>query len=310
MAPRAQAKLWKKQVYRLDKYPQRLAPEPVAGAEASADVAKVLGDCETLVARGELEVKLYFQRADCPVMRELSRLREIAFRAVSEGTGNSRDWDAFDAFYDHLLLWDTGRQQIAGAYRLVNTDGLAADKIYSTTLFNYSGSPEECLPRSAELGRSFLLPEYWRSYGLDLLWCGIGRWIQRNERRFLFGPVSMPGNFSRRAKSAIVRYFLHYFATEKPMGNARLPFEEARADLPDLSGDGHQDMLQLKQILKEEGVVLPPLFKKYAAVTLPGGTSFHAFNIDPDFCDSVDGLVVVDLEKMDPKFARRYLARG
>ncbi|WP_105103651.1 lysophospholipid acyltransferase family protein [Microbulbifer pacificus] len=308
MAPRAQAKLWKKQVYRLHKNPQGLAPEPIAGAEATADIAAVIGRCETLVAQGEFEVKLYRQQPDCPVMRELSRLREIAFRAVGEGTGNSRDWDAFDAWYDHLLLWDKDNQRLAGAYRLVSTDGLGADKIYSTTLFNYSGSPEECLPASAELGRSFLLPDYWRSRGLDLLWCGIGQWIRRNNRRYLFGPVSMPGNFSRRAKSAIVRYFLHHFATLQPMGNARLPFIEARADLPELSGDANGDMLQLKQILKEEGVVLPPLFKKYTAVTVPGGTSFHAFNIDPDFCDSVDGLVVVDLEKMDPKFAKRYLA--
>ena len=308
MAPRAQAKLWKKQVYRLHKNPQGLAPEPIATAEAPAEVAAVLANCETLVAQGEFEVKLYRQQSDCPVMRELSRLREIAFRAVGEGTGNSRDWDAFDAWYDHLLLWDRERQQLAGAYRLVSTDGLSADKIYSTTLFNYSRSPEECLPASAELGRSFLLPEYWRSRGLDLLWSGIGQWIQRNNRRYLFGPVSMPGNFSRRAKSAIVRYFLHHFATQQPMGNARLPFIEARTDLPELTGDATGDMLQLKQILKEEGVVLPPLFKKYTAVTTAGGTSFHAFNIDPDFCDSVDGLVVVDLEKMDAKFAKRYLA--
>ncbi|MBY6212719.1 lysophospholipid acyltransferase family protein [Microbulbifer agarilyticus] len=307
MTPRAQAKLWKKQVYRLHKKPEELAPEPIAGAEAPIDVAKGLASCDTLVAQGEFEVKLYRQQPDCPVMRELSRLREIAFRAVGEGTGNNRDWDAFDAWYDHLLLWDKERQQLAGAYRLVSTDGLAADEIYSTTLFNYSRSPEECLPGSAELGRSFLLPEYWRSRGLDLLWCGIGQWILRNNRRFLFGPVSMPGNFSRRAKSAIVRYFLHHFATERPMGNARLPFVEERADLPTLSGCANEDMLQLKHILKEEGVVLPPLFKKYTAVTTPGGTSFHAFNIDPDFCDSVDGLVVVDLEKMDSKFARRYL---
>ncbi|WP_078082998.1 lysophospholipid acyltransferase family protein [Microbulbifer mangrovi] len=307
MAPRAKAKLWKKQVYRLHKNPQGLAPEPIAGAEVASEVAAVLGECETLVAQSEFEVKLYRQKSDCPVMRELSRQREIAFRAVGEGTGNSRDWDAFDAWYDHLLLWDRERQKLAGAYRLVSTDGLTADKIYSTTLFNYSRSPEECLPASAELGRSFLMPEYWRSRGLDLLWCGIGQWILRNNRRYLFGPVSMPGNFSRRAKSAIVRYFLHHFATRQPMGNARLPFIEARADLPELSGDATDDMLQLKQVLKQEGVVLPPLFKKYTAVTTPGGTSFHAFNIDPDFCDSVDGLVVVDLEKMDPRFAKRYL---
>lgn len=307
MAPRAQAKLWKKQVYRLHKNPQRLAPEPVASAEASADVAAVLAQCETLVAQGEFEVKLYRRQQDCPVMRELSRLREIAFRAVGEGTGNARDWDAFDAYYEHLLLWDKERQQMAGAYRLVNTDALGADKIYSTTLFNYSSSPEQILPGSAELGRSFLLPEYWRSRGLDLLWGGIGQWILRNNRRYLFGPVSMPGNFSRRAKSAIVRYFLYHFSTDDPLGSARFPFVEARTDLAELSGDAHKDMVQLKKILKEEGVVLPPLFKKYTALTTPGGTSFHAFNIDPDFCDSVDGLVVVDLEKMDSKFAKRYL---
>ncbi|MFV8783577.1 lysophospholipid acyltransferase family protein [Microbulbifer sp. SA54] len=308
MTPRAQAKLWKKQVYRLHKNPRSLAPEPIASAEPVAEVAAIMESCEALVEQGDFSVKLYRQRADCPVMRELSRLREIAFRAVGEGTGNSRDWDAFDAYYDHLLLWDRDQQRIAGAYRLVKTDGLTADQIYSSTLFNYPRPPQQCLPGSAELGRSFLLPDYWRSRGLDLLWCGIGQWILRNKCRYLFGPVSMPGNFSRRAKSAIVRYFLHHFAANSPLGDARLPFVENGADLPELSGDAYQDMLQMKHILNEEGVVLPPLFKKYTAVTVPGGTSFHAFNVDPDFCDSVDGLVVVDLEKMDTKFARRYLA--
>jgi putative hemolysin len=273
-----------------------------------AEVARVIQGCATLTEQGELAVKLYRQQADCPVMRELSRAREIAFRAVGEGTGNSRDWDSFDIHYDHLVLWDRGRQKIAGAYRLVKTDGLAPEQIYSSTLFNYPRAPQQCLPNSAELGRSFLLPEYWRGRGLDLLWSGIGQWIAQNRVRYLFGPVSMPGHFSVRAKSAIVRYFLHHFATENPMGDARLPFVEAREDLPPLSGDADKDMLQLKQLLKEEAVVLPPLFKKYTAVTRPGGTSFHAFNVDPDFCDSVDGLVVVDLQQADAKFARRYLA--
>lgn len=117
----------------------------------------------------------------------------------------------------------------------------------------------------------------------------------------------MPGTYSVRAKSAIVRYFLRYFSADNPLGDARLPFAEVREDLPQLSGDADSDMAQLKQILKEEGVMLPPLFRKYTAVTKPGGTTFHAFNVDPDFCDSVDGLVVVDLAQVDPKFARRYL---
>lgn len=308
LTPRAQAALWRRYVYKLHKSPRPLGPEPVAAAEPVEEVERIMDDCETLVEQGRFSVKLYRWRADCPVMRELSRTREAAFRAVGEGTGRSRDWDLFDAHYDHLLLWDGEGRRIAGAYRLVKTDGLEPQQIYSATLFNYPRPPQQCLPDSAELGRSFLLPEYWRGRGLDLLWCGIGRWVLRNRVRFLFGPVSMPGTYPVRAKSAIVRYFLHHFAADTPLGDARLPFVETRADLPELSGDPDEDMAQLRQILEEEGVVLPPLFKKYVAVTRPGGTSFHAFNVDPDFCDSVDGLVVVDLEQVDPKFARRYLS--
>ncbi|USD20657.1 lysophospholipid acyltransferase family protein [Microbulbifer variabilis] len=308
LTPRAQAALWRKHVYKLHRSPAPLGPELIAAAESRGEVKKIIENCEALTSQGNFSVRLYRQRPDCPVMRELARTREVAFRAVGEGTGQSRDWDAFDAHYDHLLLWDHHCQQIVGAYRIAGTESLAENEIYSSTLFNYPSPPRYCLPGSAELGRSFLLPEYWRGKGLDLLWSAIGQWVLRNKVRYLFGPVSMPGTFSVRAKSAIVRYFSHYFAPQNPLGDARLPFLQAGAPLPDLSGDSIADMRQLKLVLREEGVVLPPLFKKYAALTKPGGTSFHAFNVDPDFCDSVDGLVVVDLDLADEKFARRYLS--
>ncbi|WHI45841.1 GNAT family N-acyltransferase [Microbulbifer sp. VAAF005] len=307
LTPRAKAALWRKHVYQLHRSPVPLGPELIVEAEPEEEVARVVESCVSLSESDNFSVRLYRQKADCPVMRELARVREIAFRAVGEGTGQSRDWDAFDAHYDHLLLWDTENRQIAGAYRIAATETLSADEVYSSTLFNYPQPPRQCLPESAELGRSFLLPDYWRGRGLDLLWSAIGQWVLRNKVRYLFGPVSMPGTFSVRAKSAIVRYFSHYFAPENSLGDARLPFPEAQSELPELLGNSVSDMRQLKQVLREEGVMLPPLFKKYASVTKPGGTSFHAFNIDPDFCDAVDGLVVVDLSKVDEKFARRYL---
>ncbi|WP_020412522.1 lysophospholipid acyltransferase family protein [Microbulbifer variabilis] len=308
LTPRAQAALWRKHVYKLQSSPAPLGPELIAPAESQTEVAHVIDNCEVLAEQGAFSVRLYRQRADCPVMRELARVREVAFRSVGEGTGQSRDWDCFDAHYDHLLLWDHEYQVIAGAYRIASTESLGESEIYSSTLFNYPLPPSQCLPGSAELGRSFLLPQYWRGRGLDLLWNAIGQWVLRSKVRYLFGPVSMPGTFSVRAKSAIVRYFSHYFSPENSLGDARLPFLQAGEPLPDLSGDSVLDMRQLKQVLREEGVVLPPLFKKYAALTKPGGTSFHAFNIDPEFCDSVDGLVVVDLHLVDEKFAKRYLA--
>ncbi len=68
---------------------------------------------------------IYLWRRDgmeeAPVLRELGRLREIAFRAVGEGSGKRRDTDAYDDDYWHLVLWDDAALEIVGAYRFIPT---------------------------------------------------------------------------------------------------------------------------------------------------------------------------------------------
>ena len=58
---------------------------------------------------------------DAPnVMREIGRLREIAFRAAGGGTGKSMDIDEFDTMekpYSQLIVWDPEAQEILGGYR-------------------------------------------------------------------------------------------------------------------------------------------------------------------------------------------------
>ena len=51
-------------------------------------------------------------------MREIGRLRELAFRRVGEGTGTRRDLDRFDAHYHHIVLWDEEALAVVGVYRL------------------------------------------------------------------------------------------------------------------------------------------------------------------------------------------------
>lgn len=58
---------------------------------------------------------------DAPLLRELGRLREIAFRAVGEGSGKRRDIDGYDDDYLHLILWDEEDLEIVGAYRFMPT---------------------------------------------------------------------------------------------------------------------------------------------------------------------------------------------
>ena len=60
------------------------------------------------------------------VMREIGRLREIAFREAGGGTGKSMDIDDFDTMdncYKQLIVWNPEAEEIIGGYRyLLGTD--------------------------------------------------------------------------------------------------------------------------------------------------------------------------------------------
>ena len=168
---------------------------------------------------------------EAPLLRELGRLREIAFRAVGEGSGRRRDLDAFDDDYHHLILWDPARLDIIGAYRFAPVAELLARKgvsgLYSHTLFGFE---ERLLPRleqAIELGRSFIQPAYWGQAGARLslvrhrrlsgplsplplpVWPGLDfRWLTACRTGSAGGllPPVVPGNASAgRVTSAVSR---------------------------------------------------------------------------------------------------------
>ena len=68
--------------------------------------------------------KVYFaSQAQAPaILHEITRLRELTFREMQEGSGLAVDTDEFDATYDHLFVWDTEAQTIVGGYRLGHAD--------------------------------------------------------------------------------------------------------------------------------------------------------------------------------------------
>ncbi len=140
-------------------------PEPLAAPMAPAQVARAVASASVLGQTGDgKQILLARCGADCPLLLELGRLRELTFRQVGEGTGRSRDLDAFDLRYEHIVIWDGAAQRVAGAYRIMRgaqalaRDGLAG--LYSAALFRYA---DDAIPRIAEgleLGRSFVVPDY------------------------------------------------------------------------------------------------------------------------------------------------------
>ncbi|MFT5757068.1 MAG: hypothetical protein ACI9LM_001793, partial [Alteromonadaceae bacterium] len=167
--------------------------------------------------------------------------------------------------------------------------------------------------RGLELGRSFVQPRYWGKRSLDYLWVGIGAFVAKNpEYRYLFGPVSISNTLPTAAKNLLINYYQHYFSSEQTLAKAKIPFllDDLEKDqlLSTFKGDDKdKDFTTMKHLLANLGVGVPTLYKQYSALCTDGGVSFSAFNIDPDFNDCVDGLVVVDLDKLLPKKRQRYI---
>src|SRR5688572_17948599 len=58
--------------------------------------------------------------------QELGRQRETTFRLAGESTGLPLDIDAYDDYYQQLIIWDSVAHKLVGGYRF--GDG---DKIYA-----------------------------------------------------------------------------------------------------------------------------------------------------------------------------------
>lgn len=248
---------------------------------------------------------------DSPVLEELARLREVAFRAVGEGTGRRCDRDCYDGWYEHVVLWDPARLEIAGAYRVARCANVLAARgiegLYTSTLFELGDAVAARLPQAMELGRSFVQPSYWGTRALDELWLGIGMHLAASPAvRYLFGPVSISAALPRAARELLVAYYASFHG-EPGAAAARTPFAYDGAPR-DFGGLDAADAMKLvKENLRTLGAQVPTLYRQYVELCEPGGAKFLAFGVDAAFSHSVDGLVWIDLDRLKPRKRARWL---
>ena len=288
--------------------------EEIAQPETPRALARevlALGARHTLFAAGDYVV-LVAQREHIPqVMNEIGRLRELSFRAVGEGTGKARDIDAYDDWYLQLFVWHRAEQQVLGAYRLCMTDVVRQRQgdagLYTQSLFSYGASFLDELGPAVEMGRSFVRLEL-QGAGrvLALLWRGIAHLLAARPRyRTLFGPVSVSSTYSEASRELI--------ATQLCSGEFRHPLigqvQPKRPCRP--AAEGAAPELDLRALSRKIGQLepdqkgLPILVKEYIKL----GGQFLAFSVDPDFQDAMDGFVVVNLDRTNPKLLALYMGQ-
>lgn len=257
------------------------------------------------------------RRRELPkVVEEIGRLREIAFRAVGEGSGKRLDLDRFDDQYLHLFLWDRKRREVLGAYRLGPTDEIlptqGVEGLYTHTLFDYGADLMRQLGPALELGRSFVRPEYQRHpASLMLLWKGIGRFLARNPRyRMMFGPVSISNAYQSMSRRLLIAFLS---AAPRLSGLGRLirprnpvsfspvtDFNEAK--LRRVAADLDEVDALVREIEANQRTV-PVLLRQYLKLN----AKLLGFNIDPDFHECLDGLMLADLLDVDRRIMNQYM---
>lgn len=318
------AKLLRRHLYRMakGKKPLFVTEQTIAHPQERRIIKRELQQAELLGETADnKKIYLFDYHPDSAVMHEIGRLRELTFRQVGEGTGKKRDLDRYDRDYRHLILWDEQELEIAGAYRLGEVSRIQSQTgsrgIYSQELFDYNKDKmQPFFEQGIELGRSFVSPKYWGRRSLDYLWYGIGAYLKRYpDIRYLFGPVSLSNSYPDFAKALIVAYYQHYFADADQLAKARVPYQPGeslqRQVWQTMTGeDADEDFSLIREQLTHMNVMVPTLYKQYADVCEQGGVRFIDFNVDADFGHCIDGLVMVDLDRLKPNKRKRYLGEA
>lgn len=264
------------------------------------------------------------RKKDAPnVLKEIGRLREITFRDVGEGSGKACDLDEFDENYFQLVLWDKEKSQIAGGYRIGKIDELfdknGADGIYLNSIFRIKERLlEDISDYSLELGRSYVVKEYQRSYQpLLMLWTGIAQFVVQEDNKkykYLIGPVSISSELQDTSKTLIVA-FLEQNNLAQNLQDLAKPKHKFHGDSQandyfkkynhTFAVEGMREINDAVTELEKGKGGIPILFKHY----LKMGARMLAFNVDPDFSNVLDCLMVTDLTQTDRHLLTKYMGK-
>ena len=256
--------------------------------------------------------------ADAPdLMRELYRLREVTFRAVGEGTGKALDTDPYDDYYRHLVLWNIPNGDLVGAYRVGYGPDIIASHggisgFYTSTLVDFGPNAEPILSHSLELGRSFVQEKYQREVlPLKLLLAGLCVATTKDPQvDRCVGLVTMSASLPDFYKSLTVHFLKRDFLMEEAdrFATPTTPFRPGflRVDPDQLLQVPEHDIDAFDRILgavSDGKYRLPVLFRKYFSC----GARVSCVNVDPDFSDCVDAMIVLRLADFPPASIKSFI---
>ena len=260
------------------------------------------------------------------VIREIGRLREIAFRDGGGGTGEELDIDKFDTDpaygYRQLVLWDPEVEEIIGGYRFALCDEVVFDRfgqphLTSSHMFEFSNKfLKEYLPHTIELGRSFVSVEYQASkngaksiYALDNLFDGLGALMQLTSGRmkYFFGKMTIYPDYPQKAREMIQVFLKKYFGDKRHLVNLRIPVKVTtkRYDRMFNGNDFKENYKILNTEVRKLGVNIPPLVNSY--MNLSPSMVYLGTGINDEFANIYDSGILIAFDELYPEKKKRHV---
>lgn len=222
------------------------------------------------------------------VLKEIGRLRELAFREAGGGTGKALDLDEFDLCnncYKQLIVWNPDAQEIIGGYRYLfggdwTFDNNGQPKLATSHMFHFSDKfLKEYMPYTVELGRSFVSLEYQNVrlnaksiFALDNLWDGLGALTVINPNvKYFFGKMTMYPSYIRLGRDMILFFLKKYFDDKENLIVPTKPLNiETDQRIFENLFNGKtfkEDYKILNSQIRKMGYNIPPLINSYMGLS-------------------------------------------
>jgi putative hemolysin len=242
--------------------------------------------------------------AETPAEREgAQRLRyrvfveEMGARATPEEAAVRREWDEFDADFDHLILLSLDPaiadplDRVVGVYRLMRGEVAQAGRgFYGASEYDLSAiarSGRACV----ELGRSCVAPQHRGGPAMHLLWNGLASYVLERGIELLFGVASFHGTDPAPLAEALSYLHHEHLAPPDLRVRARAPHYLDMNLMP-------REAVDAPRALQ----AIPPLIKAYLRL---GGFVGEGAWVDHDF-NTIDVCVVMDTARMTERYLSFY----
>lgn len=260
------------------------------------------------------------------VLREIGRLREIAFRAAGGGTGMSLDLDDFDMMeepYKQLIVWDPDVEAILGGYRyLIGADVKLREDgqpiLATSHMFHFSENfMKNYMPYTIELGRSFVTLEYQSTrqgskglFTLDNLWDGLGALtVLVPDVRYYFGKMTMYPSYDRYGRDMILYFLKKHFEDKDrlivPIHPLQLETDTEELGKLFVYEDFKEDYKILNSEVRKLGYNIPPLVNAYMGLS-PTMKMFGTA-INDEFGDVEETGILIAVDEIREEKRRRHI---